>query len=266
MAGMPPPPPAALVQHAAAAANGLFSNIFRINLLTQQLNQQLWDEERLLTRSIQQRKHHIRQQQHWMWDYFPTLTVEDDEKLLHLISAQIQTNNHVIEWCQGKMQNHLVLTANQRQALDQMLRRNTRSWKSLIKDQLSTLLTYGGLAALMYVADYYFNGSTAFNAVMSALGLHKYKLQQLLPQRALDWIKTKLHLHPRSLVDKMWLTMMRVVRQKSPSLLCRKLGLCAGGTVKLEQGAWLAFAHPGSESDKTRPASSARSRSTDGPH
>jgi hypothetical protein len=103
------------------------------------------------------------------------------------------------------------------------------SWKAFLKKNLSRLLHLGGLAALMYVADYYFNGSKAFNAVVSALGQHHLKLQTLLPFRALDWIKTKLHLHPRSLQGRFWKTMMRVVRQQSPTLLCRKLGLCAGG-------------------------------------
>ena len=75
-------PAATLVQHAAATADGLFSNIFRINLMTQQLNQQLWDEERLLTRSIRARQ----RQQHWMWEYLPSLTTADDEKLLLFVS------------------------------------------------------------------------------------------------------------------------------------------------------------------------------------
>ncbi len=260
-------PAATLVQHAAATADGLFSNIFRINLMTQQLNQQLWDEERLLTRSIRARQ----RQQHWMWEYLPSLTTADDEKLRQLLSAQIQTNNLTIEWCQAKLQEHLVLSSAQRQALDRM-RRSSRSWGSLIKSSLGTLLRYGGLAALLYVADYYYNGSAGFNAVMSALGLHKYKLQQMLPQRALDWLKTKLRLHPASLVDKLWSSLLRVVRQKNPSLICRKLGICAGGTLRAGGDAaeappatgtamgtavdsWTKMAHPDSGWDK-RPLAS----------
>ena len=143
---------------------------------------------------------------------------------------------------------------------------------------LGTLLRYGGLAALLYVADYYYNGSAGFNAVMSALGLHKYKLQQMLPQRALDWLKTKLRLHPASLVDKLWSSLLRVVRQKNPSLICRKLGICAGGTTlraggagelaeersdrraaaldaRESVGSWTRTAHPGSGWGRTPPAS-----------
>lgn len=279
-------PAATLVQHAAATADGLFSNIFRINLMTQQLNQQLWDEERLLTRSIQAKQ----RRQHWIWDYLPSLTTEDDERLRQLLSSQIQTNNLTIEWCQAKLQDHLTLTSSQRQALDQ-LRRTNRSWSSLVKSSLATVLRYGGLAALLYVADYYYNGSAGFNAVMSALGLHKYKLQQMLPQRALDWLKTKLRLHPASLVDKLWSSLLRVVRQKHPSLICRKLGICAGGTLRsagaaevratagpaaaaaeettrtaAEGGVWLSAAHPGSGSGRTRRASLTRIHSTGGQH
>ena len=89
--------------NAIADADSLFTRIFRVNILTQHMNQQLWEEQRTLQRAVARRKREY-EQAHWLRSYLPSFSVEDDEKLLHMISSQIQTNHHVIAWCQDKMQ------------------------------------------------------------------------------------------------------------------------------------------------------------------
>ena len=230
---------AATLQHAGMQADTLFASAFRTNMITQHMNQQLWEEHQLLTRRVRRRRaeeSRRRAQSSWVAQLMPrwsSLYQQDDEKMLELIGLQIQTNNRVFEWCQAHMQQHLQLSDRQRRDLDRMMSVHKKGWQSFLKDSLVKVLQLGGVAALIYVAnDYFNNGSLAWNAVVGALGRHDLKLQRLLPQRVLDWITRKLVKHgmgPTTVQDRFFASLLKAVRSRCNTVACRWLGLRAGG-------------------------------------
>ena len=223
----------AMLQHANMQADSVFASAFRTNMITQHMNQQLWDEHQQLSRRVSRRQDAQARQSRWM-PRWSGLFQQDDEAMLEMLGKQIHTNNRVIEWCQRHMQRHLQLSDRQRRDLDRMLRSSRpRGWGAFLKESLVSVLQLGGIAALIYVAhDHYSNGSRAWNAVMAALGRHDLKLQRLLPQRVLDWLRTKLvraGVGETTVQDRFFAAMLKAVRSRCNTVACRWLGLGAGG-------------------------------------
>ena len=216
MALQPPPithvPTRQIRNIARTQAQQLFTHCFRVLTHTQLLNQQIWEERQELKQSLRRQRPRSWIAQKW--------SITDDEKLLQLVDAQIQRNTETIAWCQTKLTENLTLSGDARQQLNRMLSISQETkFSRFVKKSLKTLWSIGGLAALMYVADYYYpgRGSRGWNALMRLLGRHDLKLQQVMGARAIDWLRSKLGLHPYTLMEKFWAGMMHIVKQRDPS-------------------------------------------------
>ena len=114
--------------------------------------------------------------------------------------------------------------------LDRLVAAHRKSgWGAFLKKSLTAVLQLGGVAALIYVAhDYHSNGSRAWNAVVGALGRHDLKLQRLLPQKVMDWLRTKLTKHgigETTVQDRFFASLLKAVRRRCNTVACRWLGL-----------------------------------------
>ena len=212
------PPPIAHVpthqirNHARTQAQQLFAHCFRVLTHTQLLNQHIWEERQELQQSLRRQRPRSWLAQKW--------SITDDEKLLALMDAQIRRNTETIAWCQQKLTENLTLSGDARRQLDGLLSSSRETkFAKFVKKSLKTLWNIGGLAALMYVADYYYpgRGSKGWNALMRLLGRHDLKLQQMFGMRSIDWLKSKLGLQPYTLMEKFWAGMMQIVKQRDPS-------------------------------------------------
>ena len=216
---MPPPqqqpisgmPAHQLRQHVRNQAQQLFAHVFRVMTHTQNLNQQLWEERQELHANVQ----NLNRRRTWLARRW---SVTDDEKLLHLLDKQIETNTATILWCQSQLTTRLQLDSDVRSQLNQLLEAHRSTpFKAFVKKFMSTILRLGGVSAMLYVADYYYNGSKGWNAMMSALGLHHLKLQKIIGTRQLDWLKSKLGLQPHTIFEKFWGAVAAMVNKRDPS-------------------------------------------------
>ena len=133
-----------------------------------------------------------------------------------MLDKQLATNTATILWCQQKLAASLQLPDHTRSKLDELLRTQGRNTKfsAFVKKFLSSIVSMGGVAALLYVADYYYQGSKGWNAMVSAMGWYDLKLQQVIGTRQLDWFKKKLGLQPYTIYEKFWAAMSDMVKKR----------------------------------------------------
>ena len=228
--------------HVHGQARQLFAHVFRVMTHTQNLNQQLWEERQELHRGVRG----TRRRRWWLarqWSH------TDDEILLQMLDKQLATNTATILWCQQKLARSLQLNRGTRAKLQELLEAHGRgtSFRSFVQKFLSTIVNLGGVAALLYVADYYYRGSKGWNALVSALGWYDLKLQQVIGARELDWFKQKLGLQPHTIYEKFWSAMASMVKQHDPSkaFFLRRLSSKARWLASTGLGAAVAYATGG---------------------
>ena len=203
-------------QHAAQQeAAQLFGRIFRINRQAMEHNQALWAEHEQLQQTV--RTLHARQGPPGL---FRRWSLSNDEKLLKMVSSQIALNDKVIEWCQEQLQAHLHLSHQAQRQLQTLIRNQNSDWNSFIREHLHTVVKIGGVSAILFCADQFFNKKRAWNAVTRLLG-----------QR---WISPELQ---KSLGKMRIYKMLQTLGgwggrvSRAFKTACRAVGLCGGGGV-----------------------------------